>query len=164
MISQLLVLSPCAVSEGDYYCVSTSPSLPIDTDRDMAGRHQARTSSIQIRQVAVVPANKCRRPHIKQMHVSLFRKKKLNINVTTLFCLEIQHQVPTASPCHAQPLPFQVCGEEAQHNLLDRVYAVTVHTYCAMCDRRDFICFHKFLNTSMVLADIALSVEDMVTC
>ena len=40
------------------------------TDRDMAARHRARGSSIQIMKVDVIPANKCRRPHVKQMHVS----------------------------------------------------------------------------------------------
>ena len=44
-------------------------SLPPSPDRDMAGRHQARPSSIQIRQVAVIPAKKCRRAHVKQMQV-----------------------------------------------------------------------------------------------
>lgn len=39
-------------------------------DVDMAARHRARASSIQILKVEVVPSSKCRRPHIKQMHVS----------------------------------------------------------------------------------------------
>jgi len=36
----------------------------------MAARHRARGSSIQIMKVDVIPANKCRRPHVKQLHVS----------------------------------------------------------------------------------------------
>merc|ERR1712121_64120 len=36
--------------------------------RDMSARHRARASSIQILKVEKIPANKCRRPHIKQMH------------------------------------------------------------------------------------------------
>ena len=39
-------------------------------DRDMAARHRARASSIQIIKVEAIPANKCRRPHVKQFHVS----------------------------------------------------------------------------------------------
>ena len=38
----------------------------------MAARHRARGSSIQIMKVDVIPANKCRRPHVKQLHVSYF--------------------------------------------------------------------------------------------
>merc|ERR1712193_308074 len=40
---------------------------------DMAARHRARASSIQILKVEVIPASKCRRPHIKQMHNSKLR-------------------------------------------------------------------------------------------
>merc|ERR1719233_287499 len=36
--------------------------------RDMAARHRARGSSIQIMKVEPVPSSKCCRPHIKQMH------------------------------------------------------------------------------------------------
>jgi len=36
--------------------------------RDMGARHRARPSSIQIMKVEVVPASKCRRPHVKQFH------------------------------------------------------------------------------------------------
>merc|ERR1712002_342455 len=36
--------------------------------RDMSARHRARASSIQILKVEKIPASKCRRPHIKQMH------------------------------------------------------------------------------------------------
>ncbi|KAJ7331247.1 60S ribosomal protein L18A [Desmophyllum pertusum] len=38
--------------------------------RDMAARHRARGSSIQIMKVDEIPASKCRRPHIKQLHNS----------------------------------------------------------------------------------------------
>ncbi|KAK2571076.1 60S ribosomal protein L18a [Acropora cervicornis] len=40
-------------------------------NRDMAARHRARGSSIQIIKVNAIPAKKCRRPYIKQFHVSL---------------------------------------------------------------------------------------------
>ena len=46
--------------------------LILFADRDMAARHRARGSSIQIMKVDVIPANKCRRPHVKQLHVSYF--------------------------------------------------------------------------------------------
>uniref|UniRef100_A0A6M2CRN3 60S ribosomal protein L18a n=1 Tax=Rhipicephalus microplus TaxID=6941 RepID=A0A6M2CRN3_RHIMP len=38
--------------------------------RDMGARHSARASSIQIIRVEEIPANKCRRPHVKQFHDS----------------------------------------------------------------------------------------------
>lgn len=47
-------------------CLLTSLS-----DRDMGARHRARAHSIQIMKVQVIAANKCRRPAIKQFHVSL---------------------------------------------------------------------------------------------
>ena len=39
-------------------------------DRDMAARHRARATVIQILKVEVIPASKCRRPHMKQLFVS----------------------------------------------------------------------------------------------
>jgi len=38
--------------------------------RDMGARHRARADSIQIIRVEEIPANKCRRAHIKQFHDS----------------------------------------------------------------------------------------------
>merc|ERR1711925_66319 len=38
--------------------------------RDMAARHRARASSIQILKVEPIPASKCRRPHITLFHNS----------------------------------------------------------------------------------------------
>uniref|UniRef100_A0A7N8XUN4 Large ribosomal subunit protein eL20 n=1 Tax=Mastacembelus armatus TaxID=205130 RepID=A0A7N8XUN4_9TELE len=38
--------------------------------RDMGARHRARAHSIQIMKVQIIAANKCRRPAIKQFHVS----------------------------------------------------------------------------------------------
>merc|ERR1712061_554119 len=38
--------------------------------RDMAARHRARSSSIQILKVEPVAASKCRRPHVTQFHNS----------------------------------------------------------------------------------------------
>lgn len=43
------------------------------SDRDMGARHRARAHSIQIMKVQVIAANKCRRPAIKQFHVSIHR-------------------------------------------------------------------------------------------
>uniref|UniRef100_A0A8C2PV25 Large ribosomal subunit protein eL20 n=1 Tax=Cyprinus carpio TaxID=7962 RepID=A0A8C2PV25_CYPCA len=38
--------------------------------RDMGARHRARAHAIQIMKVQIIPANKCRRPAIKQFHVT----------------------------------------------------------------------------------------------
>uniref|UniRef100_A0A8C1P441 Large ribosomal subunit protein eL20 n=1 Tax=Cyprinus carpio TaxID=7962 RepID=A0A8C1P441_CYPCA len=38
--------------------------------RDMGARHRARAHAIQIMKVQIIPANKCRRPAIKQFHDS----------------------------------------------------------------------------------------------
>ena len=47
----------------------------------MAARHRARSGSIQIMKVAIVPANKCRRPHVTNLHVSnRFHTQKLDNN------------------------------------------------------------------------------------
>eukprot|EP00406_Dinophysis_acuminata_P012510 CAMPEP_0179227192 /NCGR_PEP_ID=MMETSP0797-20121207/9194_1 /TAXON_ID=47934 /ORGANISM="Dinophysis acuminata, Strain DAEP01" /LENGTH=87 /DNA_ID=CAMNT_0020934227 /DNA_START=24 /DNA_END=287 /DNA_ORIENTATION=+ len=35
---------------------------------EMAGRHRAQPGSIQIINTAVLPASKCRREHVKEMH------------------------------------------------------------------------------------------------
>lgn len=39
-------------------------------DRDMAARHRARATVIQILKVEIIPASKCRRPNMKQLFVS----------------------------------------------------------------------------------------------
>lgn len=39
----------------------------------MGARHRARADSIQIMKVQEIPADKCRRPHVKQFHVSFFK-------------------------------------------------------------------------------------------
>ena len=54
-------------------CWDTELSICIPSwlDRDMAARHRARSHSIQIMKVEVIPASKCKRPHITQFHVSL---------------------------------------------------------------------------------------------
>ncbi len=90
-------------------------------DRDMAGRHQARPSSIQIRQVAVVPSNKCRRPHIKQMHVS-------ETKLIVFTCLHYKRSV-------AHLFGGCVC---AHHFLCVSVSSLWIATYsdCAHIDRR----------------------------
>ena len=47
----------------------TDSSCMFVVDRDMAARHRARAHSIQIMRAEEIPANKCRRPHVKQFHV-----------------------------------------------------------------------------------------------
>lgn len=53
-------------------CV-TEQCHPCLTDRDMGARHRARAHSIQVMKVQEIAANKCRRPAIKQFHVSRSR-------------------------------------------------------------------------------------------
>lgn len=56
------------------------------SDRDMGARHRARAHSIQIMKVQVIPANKCRRPAIKQFHVSIHRPTQISLDwVLVLF-------------------------------------------------------------------------------
>lgn len=47
----------------------------------MGARHRARAHSIQIMKVQVIAANKCRRPAIKQFHVSQLRRSPLELCV-----------------------------------------------------------------------------------
>ena len=58
----------CACGVHVWGCVVSLALSP--ADRDMGARHRARASSIQIMKVEVVPVDKCRRPHVKQFHVS----------------------------------------------------------------------------------------------
>ena len=53
-------------------CTFTLPLL-ISADRDMGARHRARAHSIQIMKVEEIAASKCRRPAVKQFHVSALR-------------------------------------------------------------------------------------------
>lgn len=56
------------------------------SDRDMGARHRARAHSIQIMKVQVIAANKCRRPAIKQFHVSIHRPTQVSLDwVLVLF-------------------------------------------------------------------------------
>merc|ERR1712090_82216 len=59
--------------------------------RDMGARHRARTSSIQIIKVEVVPASKTRRPAVKQFHDSSI-KFPLPHRVSKIACSSIHHQ------------------------------------------------------------------------
>ena len=66
-----------------------SPFVFIFTDTDMAARHRARASSIQIIKVDEVAASKCRRANMQQFHVSYVQMfKAFNENtILHLFCL-----------------------------------------------------------------------------
>uniref|UniRef100_A0A4W4DR53 Large ribosomal subunit protein eL20 n=1 Tax=Electrophorus electricus TaxID=8005 RepID=A0A4W4DR53_ELEEL len=55
--------------------------------RDMGARHRARAHAIQIMKVQVIPANKCRRPAIKQFHVSVCSFP--STEMLTVFCLKM---------------------------------------------------------------------------
>lgn len=57
------------------------------TDRDMGARHRARAHSIQIMKVEEIAASKCRRPAVKQFHVSEVKLAQFNIGLGGLCCL-----------------------------------------------------------------------------
>uniref|UniRef100_A0A8C1P1D6 Large ribosomal subunit protein eL20 n=1 Tax=Cyprinus carpio TaxID=7962 RepID=A0A8C1P1D6_CYPCA len=59
------VSCPCHVCEKKPGTLS-----PFIGYRDMGARHRARAHAIQIMKVQIIPANKCRRPAIKQFHDS----------------------------------------------------------------------------------------------
>ena len=46
------------------------------SDRDMGAKHRARTSSIHILRVEVIPPNKCRRPQVKQFLVRFWKRER----------------------------------------------------------------------------------------
>ncbi|KAH9425053.1 ribosomal protein L18A [Dermatophagoides pteronyssinus] len=53
----------------EYRDISTNNAITA-CYRDMGARHRARADSIQIIKVEEIPANQCRRPHMKQFHDS----------------------------------------------------------------------------------------------
>lgn len=55
----------------------------------MGARHRARAHSIQIMKVQVIAANKCRRPAIKQFHVSRFHLYSDDVAGLSLDCLHV---------------------------------------------------------------------------
>lgn len=109
------------------------------SDRDMGARHRARAHSIQIMKVQVIAANKCRRPAIKQFHVSapppfpspVLRPGDWNLAtslpVVFFFCVDVkvvssppglQDQVPSAPPGPASPAQTPFHHQETKHLLL----------------------------------------------
>ena len=62
----------------------------------MAARHRARASSIHIIKVECIPASKCRRPHVKQFHVSHMTSHTISCNI--LFLLYYRN-LQSDSPC-----------------------------------------------------------------
>ena len=54
-------------------CTHSPCPLLVSADRDMGARHRARAHSIQIMKVEEIAASKCRRPAVKQFHVSALR-------------------------------------------------------------------------------------------
>lgn len=61
-----------------FYSIVNVMYLICASDRDMGARHRARAHAIQIMKVQIIPANKCRRPAIKQFHVSLHVQMSLS--------------------------------------------------------------------------------------
>lgn len=53
-------------------CLYLKYMMIVFLDRDMAARHRARATVIQILKVEIIAASKCRRPHMKQFIVSFF--------------------------------------------------------------------------------------------
>ncbi|ROL47239.1 60S ribosomal protein L18a [Anabarilius grahami] len=78
--------------------------------RDMGARHRARAHSIQIMKVQVIPANKCRRPAIKQFHVSLHvNHTMMQSQVTLAFELMLEYVVSIQQDSKIKfPLPHRV--------------------------------------------------------
>lgn len=96
----------------------------------MGARHRARAHSIQIMKVQVIAANKCRRPAIKQFHVSVLKPRPLLFlgsafsPLIPVLCPFLpsgfQDQVPTAPPGPAPPAQTAFHHQEAKHLLLSR--------------------------------------------
>lgn len=74
LVSEQL-LTPGVNLSSDLVCRTNITEFDVlfPSDRDMGARHRARAHSIQIMKVQVIAANKCRRPAIKQFHVSVQR-------------------------------------------------------------------------------------------
>lgn len=77
------VLTPGVNLNSDLVCRTniTECDVLFLSDRDMGARHRARAHSIQIMKVQVIAANKCRRPAIKQFHVSVQRPDSGSLSV-----------------------------------------------------------------------------------
>ena len=106
-------------------CVCVCVRARACLDRDMAARHRARASSIQIIKVHVVPVRKCRRPHVKQFHVSnalMCYSLVMTVEATPTFLLthafcvaELEDSLSPTSPSTSWPLQESICPKEAKH-------------------------------------------------
>ena len=82
-------------------------------DRDMAARHRARASSIHIIKVECIPASKCRRPHVKQFHVSHVTSCHVQLcNVLFPPVLGFSYSVPIAPSCLSWSFQEEVCSKK----------------------------------------------------
>ncbi len=71
--------------------------------------------------VAVIPASKCRRVHVKHLHVST------SPPCITLFTLslslsfvELKDSIPFATSCHEVSLQVDLCCQKTEHFLLEK--------------------------------------------
>uniref|UniRef100_A0A8C1V7Q8 Large ribosomal subunit protein eL20 n=1 Tax=Cyprinus carpio TaxID=7962 RepID=A0A8C1V7Q8_CYPCA len=112
--------------------------------RDMGARHRARAHAIQIMKVQIIPANKCRRPAIKQFHVSfhvqmmltsfsfyhmhinyeLFKRASKGFNISSLDSTGLQDQVPSSSQGSASPAQAPFHHQETKHFLLKCMFVL----------------------------------------
>ena len=83
-----------------YFCICV--------DRDMAARHRARAHSIQIMRAEEIPANKCRRPHMKQFHVRSIVCVIVLLSCT-LSTVELEDTFPTTTQSHGPSFPIHFC-------------------------------------------------------
>lgn len=126
-----------------FYSIVNVMYLICASDRDMGARHRARAHAIQIMKVQIIAANKCRRPAIKQFHVSLHVQTSffyqmhidatvivncLNLNLKALiFCLNstgLQDQVPSSSQGSAPPAQAPFHHQETKHFLLKCMFVL----------------------------------------
>lgn len=89
----------------------------------MGARHRARAHSIQIMKVQVIAANKCRRPAIKQFHVSVpaapaAPSRPVAVFTSLLPCAGLKDQVPPPPPGPAAPAQTSLHHQETKHLLL----------------------------------------------
>lgn len=126
------------------YSIVNVTYLICASDRDMGARHRARAHAIQIMKVQIIPANKCRRPAIKQFHVSLhvqmmltsfsfyhmhincelFKRASKGFNISSLDSTGLQDQVPSSSQGSAPPAQAPFHHQETKHFLLKCMFVL----------------------------------------
>lgn len=103
----------------------------------MGARHRARAHSIQIMKVQVIAANKCRRPAIKQFHVSISRPAGVIGRGAGLFSLTFHFQKTAASSGFQFHLP--TCSFFTWPHKINRTLVPTL-----IVAAKDFYAFNFF--------------------